>query len=90
MDNKTFGIGILSLMMVVLLVANFMPLNTVRANETIKDRDYSLVTGHLQGGGEAVYVLDNRSGLVGVINWDNGKRAITVRAVRPISDCFGQ
>jgi hypothetical protein len=90
MDNKTFGIGILSLMMVVLLVANFMPLNTAQATTTIRDRDFAMVSGHLQGGGEAVYVLDSRSGLVGVINWDNTKRAIAIRAVRPISDCFGQ
>jgi hypothetical protein len=90
MDKKTFGIGTLSLMMVVLLVANFMPLNSAQALSTIKDRDYSMVTGHLQGGGEGLYVLDNRNGLVGAIGWDNTRRTVAIKAVRPISDCFGQ
>lgn len=90
MDNKIFGIGILSLMAIVLFVANFMPMRPAEANLTIKDRDFAMVTGHLQTGGEGLYLVDSRSGLCGIFTWDNNKRAVVVRAVRPLSDCFGQ
>jgi hypothetical protein len=90
MDKQTFSIGILSLMAVILLLANFMPVAPVQAIGTIKDRDYSMVTGRMQSGGEGLYLVDSRTGLVGVFNWDPNKRAVALRAVRPISDCFGQ
>jgi hypothetical protein len=90
MDKKTYGIGILSLTAVILLVANFMPVQPAAALSTIKDRDYSMATGQLQTGGDGLYVFDSRAGLCGVCAWDPNKRSIVVRAVRPIADCFAQ
>src|SRR5580700_8188120 len=62
MDKKIFGIGIMSLTAIVLLVANFMPMQQASALSAIKDRDYSMVTGQLNGGGEALYLIDGRAG----------------------------
>lgn len=88
MDNKTFGIGILSLMAIVLFVANFMPVRPAVAADSIKDRDYQLVTGRTQQGGEALYVTDTRSGQMAVFTWDTADRTVKLRAVGPVSAAF--
>lgn len=89
MDKKTFGIGILSLMAVVLMIANFMPVQPASAGTVIKDRDYQLVTAKVQQGGEALYVLDNRTGLLAVFVWDPTSRSVRVRDVKPLTFAFG-
>ena len=66
MDRKTFAIGVLSVMAVILFIAQFMPVQTAEAAFSIRDRDYSVVTAKIQQGGEGLYVVDNRSGLVAV------------------------
>lgn len=89
MDKKLFGIGILSLMAVVLLVANVIPVQPADAAAVIKDRDFQLVTSRIVSGGEALYVLDNRTGLVAAFVWDNGTRRVVPRDVKPMSFAFG-
>jgi hypothetical protein len=89
MDKKLFGIGILSLMAVVLLVANVIPVQPAGAAAVIKDRDYQIVTARIVSGGEALYVLDNRTGLVAAFVWDNGARRVVPRDVKPMSFAFG-
>jgi len=88
MDKKTFGIGILSLTAVVLFVANFMPVRTVQADEAIKERDFTVVTSRISQGGEALYICDNRTGLMAVFTWEAGKRQIQLRDLRTITDLF--
>ena len=88
MDKKLFGIGVLSLMAAVLFVANFIPLNTATAADTIKDRDFTVVTSPTVQGGEALYVVDNRTGMIAVFTWDTSARNIRLRAVRPVADAF--
>lgn len=89
MDKKLFAIGILSLMAVLLLVANVIPVQPANANVVIRDRDYQLVTARIVSGGEALYVLDNRTGLVAAFVWDTAARRIVPRDVRPMSFAFG-
>lgn len=88
MDNKTFGIGILSLMAVVLTIAHYLPLQTAQAADAIKDRDYTLVTSRLTAGGEGLYITDSRTGLCAIFTWDNNRRTIALRDVRPVTDAF--
>ena len=88
MDNKTFAIGILSLTAVVLLGANFLLETPADAGLTIKDRDYQVVTARIQAGGEALYILDNKTGLVAVFAYDANARGLRARAVRLVTDCF--
>jgi hypothetical protein len=87
MDNKTFGIGILFLTAVILLVANWMIPNRAVA-DTITHRDYSVVTARVQAGGDALYIVDNRTGHMAVFTYDNARRNVQPRAVRAISDAF--
>jgi hypothetical protein len=85
MDNKTFGIGVLFLTAVILLVANWMVPNRVVA-DTVVHRDFSVVTARVQGGGDALYVVDNRTQQMAVFTYDAGARNVRPRAVRPLSD----
>ncbi len=88
MDKKLFGIGILSITAIVLLMANFMPLQTASARDTIRDRDYQMVTARLNAGGDALYVTDNRTGMMAVFTWDATRREVVIRDVRAIEDAF--
>jgi hypothetical protein len=89
MDKKTFSIGLLAIAALILTVANLVPPPTVAlAGETIKDRDYQVVTARVQQGGEGLYILDNKSGQVAVFTWDVAARGIRLRAVRNVADAF--
>jgi hypothetical protein len=87
MDNKTFGIGILFLTAVILLVANWMVPNQVVA-DTVVHRDYSVVTARVQQGGDALYIVDNRTGQMAVFTYDPQRRNVQPRAVRAVTDAF--
>lgn len=89
MDKKSLTIGLLSLSALILFVANLAPQPQVAfAGETIKDRDYQVVTARVQQGGEGLYILDNKSGQVAVFTWDVAARGIRLRAVRNVADAF--
>ncbi len=90
MDRKTFSIGVLAIIAVILTAANLMPVQNSFAAETIKDRDYQIVTARVQQGGEGLYILDNRTGQVAVFTWDVAARSVKQRAVRQITDAFSQ
>jgi len=88
MDRKTFSIGVLSITATILFVAQFLPVRPAVASESIKDRDYTMVTALNVSGGDALYVTDNRSGQMAVFTWDSGSRSLHIRAVRTIADAF--
>ena len=87
-DKKSFTVGVLSLTAVVLFVGNLMLPAPATANVAVKERDYTAVTGRTTKGGEALYLTDNRTGLLGVFVFEPGRRAITAVAVKPVSDAF--
>lgn len=88
MDRKTFGIGILSITALVLLVANFLPKSPVGASTAVSGRDYQAVTARSKQGGETLYIVDNKTGLMGVFTYDVSRRTVVPRGVKPMSDCF--
>lgn len=89
MDKKTFSIGILSLIAVGLILANyFVPPQSAQALMTIKDRDFSLVTARTQASGDALYVLDNRSGRVAIFSYDPSTRSLQPRGVGDMTLLF--
>jgi len=88
-DKKSFALGVLSLSAVMLLAAHLlMPEPATASGVAIKERDYTAVTGRTTKGGEALYLTDNRTGLMGVFVYDSGKGAITPVAVKAVSDAF--
>ena len=90
MDKKTFGIGVLSITAALLLVACLLPDRTAEAAFAVKDRDYQLITAPSVGGGDTVYVVDNRTGLLAVFGFDNRTRVLRPKQVRAVADAFAQ
>jgi hypothetical protein len=90
MDKKTFGIGILSITAALLFVACLLPGKPADAAFAVKDRDYQLITVPGVGGGDTVYVVDNRTGLMAVLVFDNRARVLRPKQVRAVADAFLQ
>lgn len=89
MDKKTFTIGVLSLSAVVLLAANLVHLPTADAALVIKDNEYTAVTARVARGGEALYILDNKTGMMVALNYDTGKKGIVpIGQPRNITEAF--
>jgi hypothetical protein len=90
MDRKTYAIGILTLTALILFVAQFLPVRTAVANDSVGDRDYQLVTVQTTQGGDALYIFQRRTGVVAVFNWDAADHRIKLRAVRNVQDAVLQ
>jgi len=88
MNKQTYTIGILSITALILFVANLMMPTSAHGGFVMKDRDYQLITAKQQVGDEAIYVLDSRTGLMAVFNYDPGRKAIVLRQVKPVQDAF--
>ena len=87
MDKKLIAICVLTISAVALMIANFAA-PAAKADEAVNNRDYQAVTARVQGGGEGVYILDNRTGLVAIFTYDATQRVMKPRDVRAISDSF--
>ena len=88
MDKKTFGIGVLSITAALLLVACLMPAKPAEAAFAVKDRDYQIITTPSVGGGDTVFVVDNRTGMMAVFAFDNRARVLRPKQVRAVADAF--
>ena len=89
-DKKTFVLGILTLSAAILLVANILAPRGAVAMTTIYDKEtYQLQTGRISNGGEALYVTDNRTGMMGVFIYDPNRRGVRMLTRRSVMDAFG-
>ena len=88
MDKKSLSIGILSVTATLLTIACLMPARPADGAFAVKDRDYQLNTVQNQQGGDSLYVVDNRTGLMAVFSYDPNGGVLRPRAVRPVSDAF--
>ncbi len=89
MDKNTFAIGTLSITGLLLLVANLLvPMMPVAQADVIKDRDYQAVTAAMARGGDALYVIDNRTGNIGVFAFDSNRKAIATADVQAVTTAF--
>ena len=86
MKSTTMKIGFFTITALILFIAQFLPIRPAAAADVLKDRDYSLLSARSTAGGEVVYVLDNRTGLMAIFTWDAGARAFVPSAVVPMSD----
>ena len=79
MAKKTYTIGILSLLAALLLIGNLLPLPAAEAAFAVKDTRYHLIATRSIKGGESLYVIDNSTGQIAVMAFENGSiRPITV------------
>ena len=89
MKRQNLGITILSLTAALLLAGHFLlPVTPAKAEVAVKERDYQVVTARMATGGDGLYILDNRTGLVAVFTYDPSSRAVRARAVKAVSDAF--
>jgi len=83
--NKTVAVILLSLCAALLLLANFYTA-PAKADFSIKDRDYQLVTARSNAGGESLYLMDTHTGLMAILTYDPNIRALRTRAIISIPD----
>lgn len=95
MDRKTYTLGILTvtatILFAALLFAPPTPVNAQVAGASgvvARDRDYTLLTAPIEGGGDALYIMDNRRGNLVVFTYNNSAKSLTLRAAEPIANAF--
>lgn len=66
MDNKTYGIGILTLTAVALFIANLFAPRPASGIATVANGEMQAVTCRAKQGGDALYLLDQGSGKLAV------------------------
>lgn len=91
MDSKSYAIGILSLTATVIATALLVsPTNAGPVGTVVNsDRDFSIATARVQNGGDALYIMDKRRGLMAVLTYDPNTQALRVRASEPVANAFG-
>jgi len=84
MKNYHKTIGLLTCSAAVLLTLNLLVGDrsggVARANDSVSDQDFSLVTARTPQGGDALYVMEKRSGKMVVLTWDPSAKSMVVRA----------
>lgn len=99
LDRKTFWIGILTLCAAVLLAAHALqPTQTSllpaalggAMQESVENRNYAMATAESADGGEVLYVLDKRSGVLGLFVWDPQQQKPMLVNHKPIVGAFQQ
>jgi len=88
MDKKTFAIGTLSISGLLLLLINLIPMPTPAMADVIKDRDYQAVTAAIRQGGDGLFVIDNRTGKMGVFAYDNTRKGIVTLDIQDVTTAF--
>jgi hypothetical protein len=86
--KKQTLIGMLSLSAMILLAANWLLPGSASGDVSVKERDYQMVTAPIENGGDALYILDLRSGQIAVFTYDPSARGVVAAGVRNASDGF--
>ena len=89
MDRKTLGISFLSLTALLLVAAHWFVPQPANAMVAVKERDYQMVTARIQTGGDGLYILDNRTGMMAVFTYDASARSVRARTRGSVADAFG-
>jgi hypothetical protein len=87
LDKTLLAISALSVTAVLMLVGMFVA-PSANASMVIKDRDYQVITARVQNGGDGLYIVDNRTGLMAVFTYDPALRTVRPRAVRAVAEAF--
>lgn len=88
MDRKLIAICVLTVSAVALMLANFLTPPAAVADTAVNSRDYQAVTATLSGGGDGLYIVDNKTGFIAILTYDPNTRSVIPRAARPVTDAF--
>ena len=87
LDKKLIAIFALTFSAAALLVVNIWPA-PARADNVSAGRDFVAVTASVPATGEAVYIVDNRTGRMAVYTYDPASRQLVLRDARDMADAF--
>jgi hypothetical protein len=90
MKNQNLSIGFLCVTALILFIANFLPVQPLAQAEALKDRDYSLIAAKSARGGDTIYVVDNRTGMVAILSWNASTRNFELVGSAPLANAFNQ
>jgi hypothetical protein len=76
----------LSTLALILFVGHLQLTPRAEAAATERAGDFQLVTAQIATGGDGVYVIDNRNGIVALFMWNNSTRRIEPKNVRFLSE----
>ena len=85
-DKQILSIIGLTITAGLLLLANYS--NPASANVAIKDPEYQMITGLAANGGDDLYIMDNRLGLMAVFVYDPNRRNVFPRQFVSVPDLF--
>jgi hypothetical protein len=88
MDKKLVVIVVLTVTATMLMIANFVS-QPAQAETAVTGYGYQVATARMQQGGEGVYILDSRSGLLAIFSYDPGVHQMRPRAIHRVVDFFG-
>lgn len=88
MDKKLIAICVMTVSAVALMIANFVTPPAAHAEASVNSHDYQAVTAAIESGGEGLYIVDNRTGLIAIFTYDPNSRTMVPRAARPVTDAF--
>jgi hypothetical protein len=85
-DKQILSVIGLSITACLLLLANYN--GPARADTVIKDQEYQMITAHAGVGGDDLFVLDNRLGIMAVFVYDPNRHGIFPRQFAALPDLF--
>jgi|GEM_PF-7134020 len=88
-DKQIITIVGLLLMAGALMLANFSS-PAAKADNVIKDQNYQLITCQAGALGQGLYIMDERSGYVGVFVFDPNRQIVVPRAFMNMAGLFPQ
>ncbi|MCY2951437.1 MAG: hypothetical protein NTU53_05600 [Planctomycetota bacterium] len=74
----------------VLLIAAIVMLPKPATGQAVslKQGDYVVATHKVSSGGDAIYIVDTRIGVIGLFVHDAQSRSVQLKALRPLADAF--
>lgn len=85
LDLRSFAVGVLALLAVLLGALHLVQPETATAIESVSNRDYQAATAEISTGGDAVYILDNRTGVLAVLTYDQQRQQMVARDARNVA-----
>jgi hypothetical protein len=85
-DKQILSVIGLSITACLLLLANFS--GPAKADVVIKDPEYQMITAHAGTGGDDLFVLDNRLGMMAVFVYDPNRHGVFPRRFVALPDIF--
>ena len=89
MKAQNTAIGILSITaLLLILVIAILPSRSASQVISVKEGDFLVGTHKVTSGGDGIYIIDTRVGVIGMFAYDPTARAVQLRALRPLADGF--